>query len=495
MLGRRATRSGGRPRAFSCTTMAHAPARMPRRSARLAAVVILALLGLGVLLGGTAGAQGPDGDTRVLLTTVKGPITPVVAGHIGSGIARVERDGYVAYMIRLDTPGGLDTSMRDIVQHLFAAEVPVIVHVAPSGARGASAGAIITFAAHVAAMAPGTTIGAATPVAGGTGEDLDAKILNDAIAYAESIADARDRDPGFIVETVSEGRSASASEALRLGAIDIVATSTAEVLDAADGRVVSVGPLGREVELRTAGAVVVEHEMGLFRSIQQLLADPNIAFLLLSIGTLGLIYELASPGMGVGAVLGLAFITLGLFGLAVLPVNVVGIVFLLLAAALFVAEVFAPGIGLAAAGGAFALVMSGIFLVDDAPGLQVSLVVVLPVAVVVAGFVVIAGRVAMRVRTAPSTTTGAGLYVGHEVVVRVRDGRTQAFIAGAWWSIRPVTRTSTFADCEVARIVEVQGLELIAEPASLNEHPEQDLTTSSSPSGDGSDTREKGRSS
>jgi membrane-bound serine protease (ClpP class) len=495
MLGRRATRSGGRPEAFSCTTMAHAPARTPRRSARLVAVVVLALLGLGVLLGGPAGAQSLDGDSRVLLTTVKGPITPVVAGHIRSGIARAERDGYVAYMIRLDTPGGLDTSMRDIVQHLFAAEVPVIVHIAPSGARGASAGAIITFASHVAAMAPGTTIGAATPVAGGTGEDLDAKILNDAIAYAESIADARDRDPGFIVDTVREGRSASASEALRLGAIDIVVTSTAEVLDAADGRVVRVGPLGREVELRTAGAVVVEHEMGLFRSIQQLLADPNIAFLLLSIGTLGLIYELASPGMGVGAVLGLAFITLGLFGLAVLPVNVVGIVFLLLAAALFVAEVFAPGIGLAAAGGAFALVMSGIFLVDDAPGLQVSLVVVLPVAVVVAGFVVIAGRVAMRVRTAPSTTTGSGLYVGHEVVVRVRDGRTQAFIAGAWWSIRPVTRGAPFADGDVARIVEVRGLDLVAEPALPNDDPERDLTTSLSPSGDGADTRDKGRSS
>jgi membrane-bound serine protease (ClpP class) len=274
--------------------MPHTPPRMPRRSHRLVAWGIVAMFGLGVVLGSTAGAQSSSGDARVLLTTVKGPITPVVASHIGSGIARAERDGHVAYMVRLDTPGGLDTSMRDIVQHFFAAEVPVIVHIAPSGARGASAGAVITFAAHVAAMAPGTTIGAATPVAGGTGEDLDAKIINDAIAYVESIADARDREPAFIVETVSEGRSASASEALRLGAVDIVAASTAEVLEAADGRVVGVGSFGREVELRTADAVVVEHQMGLFRSIQQLLADPNIAFLLLSIGTLGLVYELAS---------------------------------------------------------------------------------------------------------------------------------------------------------------------------------------------------------
>jgi membrane-bound serine protease (ClpP class) len=482
--------------------MPHTQAHFPRRStARLVAYGVVVLFGLGMLVfAGTAAAQTPGGGTpRVLTTTVKGPITPVIASHIGDGIARAERDGYDAYLIRLDTPGGLDTSMRDIVQHVFAAEVPVIVHIAPSGARGASAGAIITFSAHVAAMAPGTTIGAATPIAGGTGEDLDAKIINDAIAYAESIADARDRDHEFIVETVSEGRSASAAEALRLGAIDIVASSTAEVLDAADGLVVSVGPGGREVELRTAGAVVDEHQMGLLRSIQQLLADPNIAFLLLSVGTLGLIYELASPGVGVGAVLGLTFITLGLFGLAVLPVNVVGVVFLLLAAALFVAEVFAPGIGLAAAGGAFALVMSGVFLVDDAPGLQLSLAVVLPVALVVGAFVIVAGRLAMRARKAPSTTTGAGLYVGHEAVVRLRDGRAQAFMAGAWWSVRPATPGTALTDGASVRIVDVQGLDLIAEPTSRNgdseQGPDLDLTTSPTPSGDGSDTTDKGRSS
>jgi membrane-bound serine protease (ClpP class) len=439
-------------------------------------MLALALLGLGLLAASTpAAAQDPDtGIPRVLQTTVSGPITPVVASHIGDGIARAERGGYDAYLIRLDTPGGLDTSMRAIVQHIFAAEVPVIVYIAPSGARGASAGAIIAFSAHVAAMAPGTTIGAATPVAGGTGEDLDAKIISDAVAYAEAIADARERDPEFIVETVSEGRSAGAAAALELGAIDIVAGSTDDVLDIADGLGVKVGIAEREVELRTAGAVVDDHEMGVFRSVQQLLADPNIAFLLLSIGTLGLIYELASPGMGVGAVLGLTFITLGLFGLAVLPVNVVGVVFLILAGALFVAEVFAPGIGLAAAGGVFALVMSGLFLFDDAPGLEVSLAVVLPVAFVVGAFVIVAGRLAMRVRTAPTTTTGAGLYVGHDAVMRVRNDQAQVFIGGAWWSVRPAVAGTHLHDGALVRVVGMDGLNLLVEPASPDRAPDRD---------------------
>lgn len=442
---------------------------------RLAWAFLVALVGVitlanpsgsGAALPSEVPAQSVDGAApRVLQATVKAPITPVVSGHLADGIRRAEREGYDAYLVRLDTPGGLDTSMRDIVQHIFAAEVPVIVHIAPAGARGASAGAIITFAAHVAAMAPGTSIGAATPV-GGDGGDLDDKVVNDAVAYAEAIADARDRDRGFIGDTVRDARSAGATEALELGVIDVVASSTADLLDAADGLTVRVGPTDREVTLQVAGAVVDEQEMGVFRSIQQVLADPNIAFLLLSIGTLGLIYELASPGIGVGAVLGLTFVTLGLFGLAVLSVNLVGVVFLLLAAALFVAEVFAPGLGLAAAGGAFALVMSGIFLFDDAPGLQISLAVILPVAIVVALFVVIAGRFAMRARTAPSTTTGAGLFVGHTLTVRSARDHPQAFVGGAWWNVRPRDPGTVLADGAVVEVVDVEGLTLVVVPAA-----------------------------
>lgn len=423
--------------------------------------VLWALTLLAVSFAMAEPAQAVDGSPKVLEVTVTGPITTVTDGRIRDGIARAESGGYQAYVIRLDTPGGLDTAMRRIVQSIYASEVPVIVHIAPAGARGGSAGAIITFAAHVAAMAPGTAIGAATPVSAGDGGDLDAKIINDAVAYAAAIAEFRGRDRTFITETVSEGRSGSAQEAFELGAIDIISSSTEELLRQIDGWTVVVGTDETEVTLRTAGAIIDTHDMGLFRSIQQILADPNVAFLLLSIGTLGLIYELASPGIGVGAVLGLTFIVLGLFGAAVLSVNLVGVVFLILAGVLFVAEIFAPGIGLAAGGGVFALIMSGVFLFDDAPGLEVSLIVVVPAAVVVGGFVIGAGRMAMRVRTSPSSTTGSGVLVGHEALVRVNSGVPQVFVAGAWWSVHS---EAPLSDGQIVTITAMDGLRLKVEP-------------------------------
>jgi membrane-bound serine protease (ClpP class) len=430
-----------------------------------------ALAGGALLLG--TGASAQSGVPRVLATTVDGPITPVIADHLADGMARAERDGHQAYLIRLDTPGGLDSSMREIVQEILASDVPVIVYVSPPGARGASAGAIITFAAHVAAMAPGTAIGAATPVGGQGGDDLEDKIINDAIAYAASLAELRDRDVDFVTDTVRKGRSASASEALEVGAIDVVAGSEAELLDEIDGRSVTVtGDL--EVVLETASAEIEQHDLGLLRAIQQRLADPNIAFLLLSIGTLGLIYELASPGLGVGGALGLTFVLLAMFGLAVLPVDVVGLLFLALAAALFVAEVFAPGIGLAAAGGALSLVLSGIFLFDDVPGLQLSLAVVLPTALVVGLFVVVAGRIALRSRRAPSTTTGPGLLIGSPATVRLTHGAAQVFVQGAWWSATSRDPNTALDDGAIVEIVDVEGLKLVVDPVSAPTRAESD---------------------
>jgi membrane-bound serine protease (ClpP class) len=423
---------------------------------------------IGVACAVASDVSAQDGPTRpVLATTVAGPITPVIAGHINDGIARAERDGASAYLIELDTPGGLDTSMRAIVQDILASEVPVIVYISPQGARGASAGAIIAFSAHVAAMAPGTTIGAATPVSGQGGDDLDAKVVNDAIAYATALAELRGRDVEFISDTVRDGRSASASEALELGAIDVVATSVDELLQAIDGTTVEVGQAGRQVRLDTAGAIVVQHEMGVLRTIQQFLADPNVAFLLLSIGTLGLIYELASPGLGAGGAVGVTFIVLAMFGLAVLPVGVVGIMFLLLAGALFVAEVAAPGIGVAAAGGALAMVLSGIFLIDDAPGIEISAAVIVPSALVVGVFVVVAGRIAMRSRVAPSSTTGPGLFVGQHATVRLSGSGPQVFIQGAWWGVRPAGSDEVVADGSQVEVVAMDGLTLVVDTVSV----------------------------
>jgi membrane-bound serine protease (ClpP class) len=312
-------------------------------------------------------------------------------------------------------------------------------------------------------MAPGTAIGAATPVSGQGGDDLDAKVVNDAIAYATALAELRGRDVEFISDTVREGRSASAAEAVELGAVDVVATSVDELLETVDGMTVGVGPSGREVRLETAGATVERHDLGVMRTIQQFLADPNIAFLLLSIGTLGLIYEFATPGLGAGGALGVTFIVLAMFGLAVLPVDVVGIMFLVVAAALFVAEVAAPGIGVAAAGGALAMVLSGIFLIDDAPGIEISAAVIVPSALVVGAFVVIAGRIAMRSRVAPVSTTGPGLLVGRQATVRLGGGGPQVFVQGAWWGIRPADRHEIVADGSRVEVVGMDGLTLVVD--------------------------------
>jgi membrane-bound serine protease (ClpP class) len=396
----------------------------------------------------------------VLLVRIDMPITPVAADHLQDALGRAEADGFLALVIELDSPGGLDSSMRSMVQTILGADVPVVVYVSPPGARAASAGAIITLAAHVAAMAPGTAIGAATPVSL-EGSDVERKVVNDAAAYAESLARLRDRDVAFAGDAVREARSVSASEAVAIGAVDLVAPSVAALLDDVDGRSVVVGEPGRTVVLHTRGATTVDYDLGLFRQIQQWLADPTLAYLFLSLGMLGLVYELATPGMGVPGVLGATFVVLGLFGLAVLPVNAVGVLFLALAAACFVAEVAAPGVGLGAAGGALMMVLGGIFLVDDAPGLAVSVPVILTVAAMASAAVLLAGRLALRARRAPPST-GASQLLDRTVTVSRRHDRCQAFLDGAWWQVR--TRRGAVEDGSTARVVGLEGLQLVVEP-------------------------------
>lgn len=422
---------------------------------------LLSLLLGTVLLGGTS-ASGQASPGRVLVAQVDGAITPVVAGYLTDGLEVAERDGYQALVVEMNTPGGLDSSMREIIQRFIAAEVPVIVYVSPQGARAASAGAIITSAAHVAAMAPATAIGAATPV-DLEGGDVERKVINDAAAYAESIARLRERNVEFAGEMVRRGRSVPADEALELGAVDLVAGSLPQVLDQVDGREVTVSPDDRTVTLQTRGAGTEPYEMQLFKRIQQLLADPNLAFLFMSLGTLAIVYELASPGVGAGGAVGAILIVLALFSLSVLPVNVAGLLLLLVAAALFAAELFAPGVGIAAVGGAVALLLSGVFLFRDSTGLSVSLGVIFPVTAVVAVGVVFAGRLVVRSQRERSKITGEQQYVGRVLTVSRSSGsRGQALVDGAWWNIR-----SDGAELKVGEQVRVsgnEGLDLVVGP-------------------------------
>ena len=428
------------------------------------------VLGMFLLLHAAGAAAAPaDGTPRVLVTKVDTEITPVVADHIAAGLRRADADNFDAYVIELDTPGGLITSMRDIVKDILASPVAVIVYVTPAGARAGSAGAIITFAAHVAVMAPGTAIGAATPV-GIDGSNLSNKIVNDAAAQAEALAQLRGRNVRFAVDTVREGRSAAVDEAVRLGAVDAKASSLKGALTAADGRTVLIAP-DKQVTVRTAHATVERYDLGLFRSILQVLANPNIAFLLLILGALGLLYELAAPGVGFGGATGAIALLLALFSLSVLPVSVVGLALLAVAIVLFVAELLAPGVAGFALAGAVVLVLSAVFLFDAGQGVSVDLAVVLPSAVVVAAAAVIAGRLAARTRKLPSVSTGTDVFTGQSVTVREADGTTgSAFTEGAWWSLRSVGPPLEPGD--VARIVAVEDLVLLVDPRFPTEPPE-----------------------
>jgi len=415
------------------------------------------------LVGPASGAPRPDDAPRVLVTTLATPVTPVVAGHVSDGLRRARDAGCTAYVIELDTPGGLVTAMREIVGDILASEVPVVVYVSPAGARAGSAGAIISLASHVLVMAPGTTIGAATPV-GLEGEEVSDKIVNDAASQAVALANLRGRDAGFAEDIVRDGRSATVDEAVGLGVADGRATDLAGALEVADGLVVTVAG-EREVTVRTDGAVVERHDLGVFRRVLQVLADPNLTFLLLTLGTLGLIYELATPGVGVAGSVGAVALVLALFSLSVLPVDAVGVLLLVVAVALFAAEAFAPGVAGFAFGGAVVLVLSAFFLFDSSEGVSVDPAAAVPLAVVMAVGAILAGRVVMRTRRLPSTATGADLLTGRTVLVDETDGTTgRTFTEGAWWSVR--STGPALVPGGAVTVVGLDGLTLLVGPVA-----------------------------
>jgi membrane-bound serine protease (ClpP class) len=407
-------------------------------------------------LPGLAAAQAPT----VLVTRVDRTITPVVADHLEEGLRISERDGHAAHLVEIDTPGGLLQSTREIVQLFLGSPVPVIVYVTPSGGRAASAGAYITLSAHIAAMAPGTHIGAGTPVTG-EGEKASEKVINDAAAFAVSIAEQRGRSTAFAEDMVRDGTAVSDQEALRMNVVDLVAPSRDALLTEVDGRRVAVGSEDRahKVVLNTAGAQVVEHDLGFFGELRQLLASPELAFLFLSIGTLAVIYELASPGMGFAGITGVILLVLGFVGLSVLPFNAAGLLLLVLAAALFIGEVLTPGVGVFAAGGTVSLLLSGIFLFRGELGVDPA--VLWPTALVVGGGSLLAGRLAWRARRAPATTGQEALIGREAVALRIEGGTGQVLLDGAWWTVRG--RDAPVTEGQHIRVVGQDGLDLIVE--------------------------------
>jgi membrane-bound serine protease (ClpP class) len=440
-----------------------ATSQRPDGARRRAAVALACLVtGLLALAAGAAFGQddpAADPSRSVGTTTVTGAITPVTAEHLEDTAADAARLGHQALIVFLDTPGGSLDATRRIAQTFLDAPLPIVVYVSPSGADAGSAGTFITYAAHLAAMAPATTIGAATPVDMEGGEVGD-KIVQNAAAFAETLAEERGRDVDFAISSVVDGRSVTARTALDEGVIDHIATDLDDLLAAIDGTEVEVRGVGGVV-LATEGAAVVALEMTGVRSLLAILADPNLAFIFLSLGTLAILYEIANPGLGLGGVVGVICLVLALFALSVLPVNWAGATLILVAAVMFIAELFIPGIGVGAAGGTAALLLGGLFLFQDQSGVGVDWWVLVPTGIVTFGLTALAGVLVARTRGRRSTA-GSDDLVGRRLTVEnVAAGAPRARVSGTFWRVRPAEGQPSLRDGDRVEVVARENLDLV----------------------------------
>jgi membrane-bound serine protease (ClpP class) len=350
-------------------------------------------------------------EKQVKLATYEGVINPVAAEFIASAIGEAMRDRAEALVIKLDTPGGLDTSMRMIIKDINASEVPVVVYVAPPGGRAASAGVFITMAAHIAAMAPGTNIGAAHPVAMGGGEmdkEMKAKVENDAAAYIKSIAEKRGRNVKWAEEAVRKSVSVPEKEAVALKIVDLVAEDVPSLLKQIDGRKVVTGS-GQHI-LRTQDVQVKEISMGVRLKILSALSDPNIAYILMLLGVYGLIFELSNPGSILPGVVGAICLILAFYAFQTLPINYAGLLLLLSALIMFIAEIKVQSYGLLTVGGIISMILGSLMLMkSDAPFFRISWAVIIPSVATTALFFVFVVGMAVRAQRARPVTGVEGL--------------------------------------------------------------------------------------
>jgi len=427
---------------------------MRRRRTLAIAVVALGALALS---GAAPAAAAP---APVSLLTIEGVISPVTLRLVSMALDRAQAERSQALVVQLDTPGGLERSMRAIVQKLLASELPVIVYVAPTGARAASAGVFITMAAHVAAMAPATNIGAAHPVALGGSVDKDAlkKIENDAAAFIRSVATERGRNADWAEKAVRESVSITEREAVRLRVVDLVAESVPDLLAKVDGRTVRTarGP----VTLATRGAVVRPIEIGFRDRVLNVLTDPNVAYVLMMLGMIGLLAELYNPGAIFPGVIGGISLILAFFAFQSLPINYAGLLLILLGIALLVAEIKVASHGILAVGGTVAMALGSLMLFDapEAGGLRISWWVIGPTVAATAGlflFVVTAGVRALARRPMLGATGLIG-QIGVARATLAPEGHVA--VQGELW--RAVADGEPIPEGTPVRVVDVQGLTL-----------------------------------
>lgn len=423
-----------------------------------------ALIAVFILAGLVAGAQDKGPVFNVI--TVDSVITSPTAKYIAASIEQAKKDNAEGLIILLDTPGGMDTAMRDIAKSILNAPLPVIVFVYPSGARAASAGVIITEAAHIAAMAPGTNIGAAHPVSigiGGSPEDKDKtmskKIENDAAAYARSIAKTRGRSEEWVEKAVRKSESITAEEALKLNVIDFVAPDVNKLLVAIDQKEVNLA--GGKKKISTKNAVVNNKKMGTREGILSAISDPNISYILLLVGLAGLYFELSTPGAILPGVIGGISLLLAFFGLSTLPVNYTGILLIIFGVILFIAEIKVMSHGMLTVGGIISLVLGSLLLFDTPePALRLSFQVLVPAIIVASGFFMVVIWLAVKAQLRRHFS-GAEAMIGAEAkVMKDIDNEGEVFLMGEYWkaiSEEPVKKGAR------VKIIRVDGLKLIVE--------------------------------
>ncbi|MGZ4210425.1 MAG: NfeD family protein [Actinomycetota bacterium] len=418
------------------------------------------LVAAGLVLSFNGPADAQTTGQKVIVVSLSGTVDPLSARYVERGLRTSASDRAAAVLIRIDTPGGLDSSMRSIIKAISTSSVPVVCWVGPSGARAASAGAIILTGCPIAAMAPGTNVGAAHPV-GFSGDVLDEKITNDAAAYARALAQSHNRNADLAERMVRESVSVPAEEALRQRAIDLIAPTQGALFADLNGRTVN------DVTLAVSSPEFVTTDMTFIEALLHGAVDPNIAFILFLLGLVGIVFEILHPGITLPGVLGSLAFLVSLVLLGLLPVNIAGVVLLLVGVVFFAFEVHIHSFGVAAALGIASLILGGLFLFNSAvPNAQVSKWLVVGMAIALAAFFTLVVRAVVRARRQLPSPHKLADFVGMEgVVVRALDPTGIVRARREQWSA-----TSTgpaIPEGTHVRIVGVQGLTLEVEPLEV----------------------------
>lgn len=444
-----------------------------RRFARAATILPWLALVLLCLLAPRIVAGVPEPAPRIGAVRIAGTINPVVADFVTEQLDRVNRENATAFLLELDTPGGLDSAMRQIIQEILGSEIPVVVYVSPSGARAASAGALITLAADFAVMAPGTNIGAAHPVSVGGGQKssddvMMSKVLEDAAAYARSLADRRGRNPEWAEKMVRESLSLSAEEAFKEGIVDLIAEDRVRLLRQLDGRTYRRGEQVRV--LNSHEVPVTEAEMDWRQKILNAISDPNIAYMLLMLGMLGIFFEISQPGVVLPGAVGAMALLLALFAFQALPVNYVGVLLIVLALVLFILEVKVTSFGMLTVGGMVSMILGSLMLYESSePFLRLSRALIASTVLVTTGFCALVLFFVVRTQRRRFVSGREGMSgLTGEALTEVHDGG-KVFVRGEYWTAFSAEPIAPGDKVEVVRMTDNMQLEVRRAGAVCND--------------------------